>query len=448
MNQSESVVAVIGAGPAGIFAAKELAGQGVRVVLLNRDIKPGGLAEYGIFFDKYKMKDGLRKQFRQILSDPQIDYYGNITIGEEGDMSLTELRALGVDAVLVTVGAQGTKWLGTAGEELNGVYHAKDLVYHYNKLPPFSEWAYPIGRKVAIIGAGNVMMDIANWTIRHLKVDEVIAIVRRDPSAVKFTKKELQTVFNNLDIAALDKEIERTRPIMTSVGIDIAAAREFILSAEKRAEPPVSDTRLRFEFLSVTKSILGDSEGNVVGIELEDTTLKLRDDGSTSARTLGTTRTLAVDTVIFAVGDKVDDDFGLPIVWNEFAKNPNPSFPIGDISYEAYDPTTERPLDGIFLAGWAREASTGLVGAARKDGINGAQAVLAYLAACRGSAESETPTDRLCAIQNALKSTSGTVITKAEWQKLDELELRFAKAGNLPEFKHISNAEMLKLIRD
>lgn len=441
MNQSKAVVAVIGAGPAGIFAAKELAGQGVHVLLLNRDIKPGGLAEYGIFFDKYKMKDGLRKQFRQVISDPLIDYFGNITIGEQGNMTLTQLRALGVDAVLVTVGAQGTKWLGTPGEDLQGVYHAKDLVYHYNKLPPFSERDYPIGRKVAIIGAGNVMIDIANWTIRHLKVDEVFAIVRRDPSAVKFTKKEMQTVFCNLDRDALDAEIERTRSVMESVGIDVEKARAFILSAEKRATPSVSDTRFRFEFLSVTKSILGDEEGNVVAIELEDTTLKLRENGSTSARGLGTTRTLPVDTVVFAVGDKVDEAFGLPIVWNEFAKNPHPCFPIDDISYEAYDPDCERPIEGIFLAGWAREASTGLVGAARKDGINGARAVLQYLAQSESSADST-------AICEALQSSGGEIITKAQWQKLDELELRLAQEGNLPEYKHISNAEMLQLMRD
>ena len=61
-------IAVIGAGPAGLFAARELAQQGVQVVLFNRDIKPGGLAEYGIYPDKHRMKEGLRAQFRQILA--------------------------------------------------------------------------------------------------------------------------------------------------------------------------------------------------------------------------------------------------------------------------------------------------------------------------------------------------------------------------------------------
>src|SRR5689334_11483053 len=125
------LVAVIGAGPAGLFAARELAQQGKRVALINRDIKPGGLAEYGIYPDKHVMKEGLRKQFRQALEQPNIDYYGNITIGASGSLSLDDLRALDFDSVLVTVGAQGTKSLGLPGEDLEGVYQAKDVVYFY-----------------------------------------------------------------------------------------------------------------------------------------------------------------------------------------------------------------------------------------------------------------------------------------------------------------------------
>ena len=128
-------VAVIGAGPAGLFGARELAAQGARVAIFNRDVKAGGLAEYGIYPDKHTMKEGLRKQFRQVLDLANIDYYGNVTVGSTGDLTLDELRALGFDAVLVTAGAQGTKSLGLPGEELEGVYHAKDVVFSYNKLP-------------------------------------------------------------------------------------------------------------------------------------------------------------------------------------------------------------------------------------------------------------------------------------------------------------------------
>jgi ferredoxin--NADP+ reductase len=159
-------VAVIGAGPAGLFGARELANKGARVLLLNRDIKPGGLAEYGIYPNKYTMKGGLRKQFRQVLDTPNLDYYGNITVGAKGDLSLDDLRALGVQAILVTVGAQGTKWLGLPGEDLIGVYHAKDVVYYYNHLPPFSQRTFHFGNCCAVIGAGNVMLDITHYLAR------------------------------------------------------------------------------------------------------------------------------------------------------------------------------------------------------------------------------------------------------------------------------------------
>ena len=136
ITKEKNLVAIIGAGPAGLYASKQLANAGAHIAIFNRDVKPGGLAEYGIYPDKYKMKEGLRNQFRQILALPQIDYYGNVKVGQTGDLTLDDLRALGFQAFLITVGAQGTKWLGLPGEDLHGVYHAKDVVYHYNQLPP------------------------------------------------------------------------------------------------------------------------------------------------------------------------------------------------------------------------------------------------------------------------------------------------------------------------
>ena len=126
-DQYPRQVVVIGAGPTGIYAARSLAAAGVKVILLNRDIKPGGLAEYGIYHDKYKMKQGLRKQFRQILDHDNIIYYGNVTVGEDTGLSLGDIRQLGFDSIVVTVGAQGTKRLGLPGEDLSGVYHSKEL---------------------------------------------------------------------------------------------------------------------------------------------------------------------------------------------------------------------------------------------------------------------------------------------------------------------------------
>jgi ferredoxin/flavodoxin---NADP+ reductase len=443
VHLSDYIVAVIGAGPAGLYASNELASSGVHVLLFNRDIKPGGLAEYGIYHDKYKMKDGLRRQFRQILDTPEIEYYGNLIVGEKGDITIPELKTLGFHALLITVGAQGTKWLGLPGEELQGVYHAKDLVYHYNHLPPYSVRRFPIGKRVAVIGVGNVMVDIAHWLVRDLKVDEVIAVARRGPAEVKFTRKELESIACNLDQQDLDAEIERVSRVMRAVGQDPQQAKEFILSSLPKAMQPNSHTRFRFEFLASPHRILGGERGVVRGLEIEDTTL-VTSDGDTKAKRLGTTRVLDVDTVIFCIGDRVDEDFGLPVRWNAFVKNPEPRFPVDGVSYEAHDPELGRPIERVFVAGWSREASSGLVGVARKDGERGARAVLAYLASL---SEVKDRQEILQDFYAHLRQLNKQIVRKDDLVKLEQAERQVAEERGLVEFKFDSNEEMLEAIR-
>jgi ferredoxin--NADP+ reductase len=440
--QHSYLVAVVGAGPAGLFAARKLTSEGVHVVLINRDIKPGGLAEYGIYPAKHRMKEGLRRQFQQVLESQQVDYYGNVRVGESGDFTLKELQAFGFQALLVTVGAQGTKWLGLPGEDLLGVYHAKDIVYHYNHLPPFSEKKFTIGKQVALIGVGNVMVDIARWLIREVKVDEVIAVARRGPAEVKFTKKELENVALNMDLEALDEELERVTPVMESVGQDVNQAREFLLSALPKAKDKVSDSQFRFDFLASPSRIVGNERGKVRGLEVEDTTLELKN-GDTKAKRLGSKRVLPVDTVIFCIGDRVDESFGLPVRWNEFVKNPEPSYPVDEMSYEAYDPAREQPLEGIFVAGWSREASSGLVGVARKDGENGAEAVLQFL---EDLPPRENIYQDLEQFRSRLTQLRKRVVTKSDWQQLEAVERIQAERLGLEEFKFSSNEEMIEAI--
>jgi len=425
-------VAVIGAGPAGLFGARELANLGARVVLFNRDIKAGGLAEYGIYPNKYIMKTGLRKQFRQVMDLPNLDYYGNVTIGTQGDLTLDDLRALGFQAILVTAGAQGTKWLGLPGEELEGVYHAKDVVYFYNNLPPYTQRSYLFGKRCAVIGAGNVMLDITHYLSRELKVDEVIAVVRRGPAEIKFDKKEMEYVIDNLDQDALDAELARVAPIMQAIGQDPAAARASILEALPKALPKVSDTCFRFEFLASPVQMIGDEKGRLKQVELEDNIL-VEANGDTKAKGTGHKRRLDVETVIFAIGDKVDDNFGLPVEWNEFIKNQSPRFPIDGISYES-------PFEDTFVGGWSRKASSGLVGYARKDGTNASKAVWQYL-------QTKQPIEpNLQAVAEKMKSLNKPVVVKEDIKKLEAIEQAEAQKRGLEAFKFATNDEMLQAI--
>lgn len=428
--QNQYFVAIVGAGPAGLFGARELANAGARVVLFNRDIKPGGLAEYGIYPTKHTMKNGLRKQFRGVLDHPNVDYYGNVTVGAQGDLSLDDLRALGFQAILVTAGAQGTKWLGLPGEQFTGVYHAKDVVYFYNKLPPFAQKPYRFGKRCAIVGAGNVMMDIARYLMNVQKAEEVIAVVRRGPAEVKFDKKEMEHVIANLDLAALDAEIARVMPIMQSIGQDPAAAKEKILEAQPHAEAKTSETRFRFEFLASPTQMFGDADGYLTQLELEDNTLTLKD-GATKARGTGVKRLLDVETVIFAIGDKVDESFGLPVEWNEFVKNPNPRFPIDGISFES-------TFEDVFVGGWSRKASDGLVGYARKDGTNASKAVWQYLRQTLSPSAADTD-----AVADKVHGLDKPVVTKEDIKRLETVEAEEAQKRGLEEFKFDNNEEML-----
>ena len=220
----QHLVAVVGAGPAGIYGTRKLTEAGHRVVLINRDIKPGGLAEYGIFVEKEKMKTGLRKQFKRILADSRVFYLGHVTIGEDQPLSIHDLQKMGFGAIVVTAGAQGTKKLGIEGEDTIGVYHAKDVVYHYNSLPPFSERTYEIGRRVAIIGMGNVMVDIANWLLNLKKIDQVVVVARRGPLEKAYDDSEFEYIDMYLDNADMKREIERIAAQLTAVGQDVGAS--------------------------------------------------------------------------------------------------------------------------------------------------------------------------------------------------------------------------------
>jgi ferredoxin--NADP+ reductase len=436
----EPIVAVIGAGPAGLFAARDLASNGVQVMIFNRDIKPGGLAEYGIYPDKLKMKEGLRKQFRQILSMPNIHYFGNVLVGLNADLKIDDLMKMGFSAVLVTVGAQATKWLGLPGEDLNGVYHAKDIVYHYNRLPPFSQMDVRIGKKVAVVGAGNVMLDLARWLINDKNVPEVLAIVRRGPAEVKFDRSQLEYVASNLNWQVLADEFKRVTPLMKSVGADPRESFEFFRSACEKAVPASTPARMSFQFLAAPTRIMGDENGNVKGLEVEENTLILRNDQIEPAGT-NNRRILEVDTILFAIGDRVDSCIGLPTSGNEFLKNPVPRYPIDEQSYEIFDPAENKPLEGIFMAGWARKASAGLVGVARKDGSQGASAVLKYLEEKKSQvgAKADEILEKLASIKKPL-------ITKEDLIILEEHESKIAAQLNVPEYKYASNMEMLKAI--
>jgi ferredoxin/flavodoxin---NADP+ reductase len=433
-------VAIIGAGPAGLFASKELATNGVSVALFNRDIKPGGLAEYGIFLDKHKIKDALRAQFEQTMDLPNVHYFGNVTIGLSGCIGIKDLKDWGFPVVLVTCGAQGTKTLGLPGEDLPGVYHAKDLVYHYNSLPPYSQQEFKIGKKVAIVGAGNVMTDIAHYLINYCHVEKVTVIVRRGPAEVKFHKKEMEPIISYLDLEDFEKELTRVSPEMETIGQDPKAARANILSVLESADPKTENTKMYLRFLYSPVEIISNAKKEVLGIKLEKNDLKLID-GVVHSNGTGEFKDLDVDTVIFAIGDRVTNDMGLPMSGSSIFAATTPDFPIEGVTYEIGDLSTGKPIPGLFFAGWARNASTGLVGIARRDGVNAAHSILQYLK----QKEITSGIDE-AALISKLDPGGCNFVPKSKLAILEAAEIKQAQSRSVEEFKFSTNEEMLKIM--
>src|SRR5690242_10972069 len=388
-------VFVVGAGPAGVFAAQKIALAGHHVVILNRDIKPGGLAEYGIYPTKDKMKVGLRKQFAKVLALPNVHYFGHVCVADTGCVSIQDLRQFNPSAIVFAVGAQGTKKLGLEGSSARGVYSAKDFVYYYNQLPPYTSQDFSTGKRVAVIGMGNVAVDIAHWFLVDApeKPDEVIIVARRGPFEAKFDQKEFAYVEKHLDRQAFQAELERIQPQLAAVGQDISKVAEdtFPILNKPEAEKPAPG-RLLFRFLSSPCAIHTDSAGRINRLRVNENVLIQRDE-TIAAKATEHTADLEVDTMIFAIGDVADPAVGLPYGKDTYLINPDTTDP-QRAAYEVYDDVACCAMEGVYVVGWARKASEGLVGIARHDAEVGAAHILKYL---------ESAPDQQCATPDEIK---------------------------------------------
>ncbi len=436
-------VFVIGAGPAGMFAAQKIAQGGHEVIILNRDIKPGGLAEYGIYPTKDKMKIGLRKQFAKVLSLPNVHYFGHVPVSSQAAVTIDDLRQFSPAAIVFAVGAQGTKKLGLPGETAKGVYAAKDFVYSYNLLPPFTSHDFSTGKRVAIIGMGNVMVDIARWLMidaPHKTAEEVIVVARRGPFEAKFDKKEFDYIEEFLDRQAFDEELRRIQPQLASVGQDISKLAEetFPVLATPAEDHPQGKPRLRFRFLCSPQAIHGDPSGRIDRLIVAENILFERD-GNIACKATEQTADLEVDTMIFAIGDVADPAVGLPYHRDSYVTNPGQSDP-KRAAYELFDPQTGKVLEGMYAVGWARKASDGQVGIARHDAEVGAVHVLEYL---KTAPENQVTASQ---IEDWLRGKRLQIVTKPDLECLGRAEEQEAKQPGVLWFKYAEHEAMLAAI--
>jgi ferredoxin--NADP+ reductase len=441
-------VFVVGAGPAGLFAAQKIAQAGHQVMVFNRDIKPGGLAEYGIYPVKEKMKSGLRKQFAKVFSHPNLHYFGHVKVGDGYDISIDELKALNPDAIVFSCGAQGYNRLGLPGEDAKGVYSAKDFVYFYNGLPPYSSMDFSTGKRVAVIGMGNVAVDIMRWLLLDgaaERTEEVIVVARRGPFEAKFDEKEIEHVDAHIVREEFLQELERVKERCAAVGQDVSPEKvgEATFPFLKKPELQHQQPKLSFRFLSSPKEIIAGPDGRIQKLVVTDNLL-VEKSGGTAAKATEQTSVLDVDTMIFAIGDRHDPRLGLPIGPEGYCTLPsNPENPKERV-FQVADPATKEPLKGIFVVGWARRASEGLVGIARNDGEVGAAKVLEYLASVPDKCVVIKPEQVIA----HLEEKGIRVVTKPEIELLNRAEAREAATLNLSSFKWSDDETMLRIIEE
>ena len=438
----QATVFVVGAGPAGLFAARKLANAGHHVVIFNRDIKPGGLAEYGIYPQKFHMKGGLRKQFAKVLAMPNVDYFGNVRVRSDERLTIEHLKEWRPTAIVFAVGAQGNKKLGMPGEDSKGVYSAKDFVYNYNLLPPFTSQDFSVGRRIAIIGMGNVMVDIARWLmIDQLgeKPEEVVVIARRGPFEVKFDSKEFDYVEPFLDRQLFQKELDRVAEACKAVGQDVSQVPETTFPWLKSQPETTPDSKLIFRFLSSPVGIEPGADGRIAHLRIRENILLL-DGESTRPKATDKEILLDVDTLIFAIGDLADPGLGLPYNKNSYVTNVDPADPDRS-AYEVFDPENGKVLEGVFVVGWARKASEGLVGKARFDSERGIDHVLKYIEKAE-----KNPSQPTVEILNELRAKGLEPVTTEDVIHLIQIEATQAQSLGLQEFKFSTNEEMMRAI--
>ena len=172
-------VAIVGGGPAGLTCAAFLAKKGINVTIYEKHDELGGLLSHGI--PEFRLEKNIVKATTNKILEMGVEVEFNKELGK--DLDIEELRSNN-DAVFVSIGANIPARMNIEGENLEGVYGGNDLL-EYNKHPSY------IGKKVAVIGGGNVAMDSAR-TIKRLGADKVVIIYRRAEEQMPAEKKEIE----------------------------------------------------------------------------------------------------------------------------------------------------------------------------------------------------------------------------------------------------------------
>lgn len=380
-------VAIVGAGPAGVYAADILTKSSevkdgdveVSIDLFEAYPAPYGLIRYGVAPDHPRIK-GIVNALHKVLDRGDIRFLGNVTYGR--DLTLHDFRAF-YDAVIFSTGAVKDAELNIPGVELEGSFGGADFVSWYDGHPDVPrEWPLD-AKEVAVIGNGNVALDVARMLSKHaddllvteipdnvyaaLKaspVTDVHVFGRRGPAQIKFTPLELRELShsNDVDIVlypedfefdeASDEAIRSNNQIKTMVN----TLTNWLVEEHAEAEQP-SSRRLHLHFLhSPVEIVSEDGSGKVSGIKFE----RMQLDGTGNVKGTGEFVDYPVQAVYRAIGyhgsplDEIEYDARRGVI-------PNDGGRVLDAD--------GKPVPGIYATGWIKRGPVGLIGHTKGDAL-------------------------------------------------------------------------------
>jgi len=448
-------VAIVGSGPSGFYAAEHLFKQAelsVQVDMYDRLPTPFGLVRGGVAPDHQKIKS-VTKVYDKIAAREGFRFYGYVELGR--DVSLDALKRF-YHAVIFTTGAQTDKRLDVPGEDLQGSHPATEFVAWYNGHPDYRHLTFDLSQeKVAVIGVGNVAVDvarilcrtpqelketdIADYALQALsqsKVKEVHLIGRRGPAQAAFTTPEVKELGEMQDAdcvvlpdeAALDPHSQEY--LEQSADRALTNKVEIIQSYAQRA-PSGKSRRLMLRFLLSPTEVLG-QDGRVTGLTMVKNVLQKTDAGTLRPRATDEVETLDCGLVFRSIGYK---GVGLPGVpfRDDWGIIPNEQGRVIDMG-------TGAPVVGLYTAGWIKRGPSGVIGTNKPDSVETVNCLLEDLAA--GKLNQPTQPERDAA-QAFIAQQQPRYVSYADWQKLDSLELAEGEKQGRPRLKFTSYDAML-----
>jgi ferredoxin/flavodoxin---NADP+ reductase len=449
-------VAIIGAGPAGFYAADHLLKQSglvVEVDMYDRLPSPHGLVRVGVAPDHQKIKS-VTKAFDKVAARPEFRFFGNVEIGEH--VTVEELRNF-YHQIVYTTGAQTDRYLDIPGADLQGSHAATEFVAWYNGHPDFRNCRFDLTQeRAAVIGVGNVAVDVARIlcrtpeelektdiadyaleALRHSRVKEVYLLGRRGPVQAAFTTPEVKELgeMADADIVVLPEEAELdelSQKALVEADERSLARKVEIIQQYSRAESKGKSRRLVLRFLVSPTELIGDEEGRVRAMRIVRNELYLTEAGSLRSRYTDHTEELPAGLVFRSIGYR-----GVPV----------PGVPFHDrwgviLNDEGrvLDPETQRPRTGEYTAGWIKRGPSGVIGTNKPDAVETVEHMLQDLRAGQTLQPSQA---QATAVEQFIRERQPNYFSYSDWLRLDELELaRGAELGR-PRLKFTSVEKML-----